>query len=186
MPDRNPFAEREKRKEKGFRDQDLSRYRYAKYFYNQDLFRPYIFKNHHPEWESIWRPLEHLVFEYEQHVSAGLAKSVSLRPGDDKKIEALLRKKCSVRSQSTIDTLKRMGQAKEELARAFCTEYKKAYRVAKERAHDAFMKSDFRHSWEYYAHKFGFVKPGTPYKSKLRGQIVVEKGRVYLKPRGKK
>lgn len=158
-------------------------YPFQKYFDNQDIFRPLIFKKYHPEWLTNWKGLEHLVDQYEKLETQGSSRDVSLRPNDNIKIMALLEKKCTRAEMNTIETMIRMGRVNTEMARAFGIEYRKAYPVALERARADFTRSDFQRSWEFFAIKFGLVSRNTPYKKRLRGTIAVTKDRVFVRPR---
>jgi hypothetical protein len=145
------------------------KYRFQKYFDNQDLFRPLIFKTYHPEWKTVWRPLEHLVDEAEANLRKGSSRNVSLRGNDDISIMTLLEKKCSKREMETIKTMIKKGSVKNELAQAFGVEYRKAYPLALRQARSDWMRSDFKRSWEFFAVKFGYEPKTAPYEKGTRG-----------------
>ena len=145
------------------------KYRFQKYFNNQDLFRPTIFKTYHPEWATIWRPLEHLVDELEANMRRGSSRNIILRRNDDISVMTLLEKRCTRKEMETIKNLIRVGRVKEELATAFAVEYRKAYPHALGRARADFMRSDFKHSWEFFAVRFGYEPKSAPYEKRRRG-----------------
>jgi hypothetical protein len=148
------------------------KYRFQKYFNNQDRFRPPIFKTYHPEWNTVWRPLEHLVDETEANLRKGSSRNASLRGNDDISIMTLLEKKCSKREMETIKTLIKKGGVKNELAQAFGVEYRKAYPLALRLARSDWMRSDFKRSWEFFAVKFGYEPRNASYEKRGRGTPV--------------
>ncbi|MBI3684608.1 MAG: hypothetical protein HY235_29915 [Acidobacteria bacterium] len=154
-------------------------YAFEYYMDHQDLFRPLIFKTYLPHWH-LWRPLEHLVDEYERMEREGGAGKVTLRPGDDIKIMALLEQRCTPHEMQVIRTNIKMGRVREELATAFCVLYRKEYPLALERAQRDFRHSDFLHEWEFFAMKFRKVPPNTPYEKRPPGKLVATVAKIYM------
>lgn len=153
---------------------------FEKYRLNQSVFMPYIFKHYNPEWNIIWKPLEHLVDEYISKYRRGLDPFVTLRSGDTLKVMMMLRKKCNSLEMKTIETLIKMGRVKYELATAFGVEFSKAYPKAYDRAHKDFLRSDFRYDYEFFAIKFRLVKFSTPYEKRPKGHMYIDKNKKLI------
>ena len=59
---------------------------FEKYRLNQSIFMPFIFKRYNPEWNTIWKPLEHLVDQYLNNYRRGFDPIVNLGAGDTLKV----------------------------------------------------------------------------------------------------
>ena len=156
---------------------EKSTYPYDHYFNNQNLFRPMIFKKYHPRW-TLWKPLEHLVDQYEVEDGRG-GGNLSLQPGDREKIMNLLKKLCTPAELKTIDNNIRHGNEKAEIETAFGVEYRKAYPEAYRRAYEDFYRSDFRYPWEFFSKKFGLVPKDTPYTRRPGSKSAEKLGKEY-------
>ena len=153
---------------------------FEKYRLNQSIFMPFIFQCYNPEWNTIWKPLEHLVDQYLNNYRQGFDPIVNLGAGDILKVMMMLKKKCNSREMKIIETNIKMGRVKYELATAFGVEFTKTYPRAYNSAHRDFLRSDFRYDYEFFAIKFGLVGWSVPYEKRPKSKLIIEKNKKLI------
>ena len=130
---------------------------FDKYRLDKSVFRALFFRYYNPDWNTIWKPVEHLVKQYEALDVKGLDPVIRFRPVDEAKLMTLLKKASRPGDFKKIQTTLKNYPGKKEIALGFHRAYRKTWARARALSERDFNRSNFRKNYEFFAIKFKLV-----------------------------
>lgn len=155
-------------------------YPFQKYLDDKSEFRKLIFRDpfYNRHW-PVWQPLAHLTDEFLDKNGDIEPCRLAIRPGDQEKMMAIVRRFSTPHEMTIINELIRYNGAKKEVPNALCVLIRRHFPEAHRRAEADWARSDFRYDHEFFAIHFGKVPRNTPYTKKTDYKLVHKDGKWY-------